>query len=96
MRSARLIMGLLVLAVSTAAHGADIDKNAALIAAANSGDRGGVEWFLYRGAEVNAQDKGACTALMAAAFSKNLEIAKFLMDKGANVNARDKVVEPPL
>jgi ankyrin repeat protein len=72
------------------------DANAQLIAAAEKGDRAGVEAALNAGANVNARDGRGMDALNWASLRGHAAIVKTLIQKGAPVNEPNSVGWPPL
>lgn len=64
-------------------------RDAALIAAAATGDAATVKRLLGEGASVAARDANGRTALLAATQGNHVEAARLLMDAGADVNAQD-------
>ena len=60
-----------------------------LLKAAQNGDISKVEKLLFKGAEVNAKDKGGGTALIYMSEGGNVNIVKVLIEKSAEVNAKD-------
>lgn len=72
---------------------ADVETDAALIAAAERGDEEAVRQMLEEGADVAARDASGRTALVAAAYGNYLGAAEALIEAGADVNAKDQTVQ---
>ena len=72
---------------------ADVETDAALIAAAERGDEEAVRQMLEEGADVAARDASGRTALVAAAYGNYLGPAEALIEAGADVNAKDQTVQ---
>jgi ankyrin repeat protein len=92
----RLLSGTVGVLVASAVVGCGDDGSApdpardqALIEAAESGDRDGVERLLEEGASVDATDVHGRTALVAAAYGNHVGVAETLVDAGADVNTQD-------
>ena len=66
-----------------------VERDAALIAAAGRGDIDEVRRLLRQGASVAATDGQGRTALIAAAYGDHLEVGKLLIEAGADVNVQD-------
>ncbi len=55
-----------------------------------------VEFFVEKGASVNAKDEHGATPLHEAAYEGHKEIVEFFVEKGASVKAQDKNGRTPL
>ena len=65
--------------------------------AAEKGTVRDVQYFIEKGADVNAQDKNGYTPLhRAASDNPSVDVLKFLIDNGANVTVKSKKSETPL
>ncbi|MDR2256956.1 MAG: ankyrin repeat domain-containing protein [Arthrobacter sp.] len=65
-------------------------QNAALLAAAHSGDAAGVRAALRAGANVDACDKQGASALLRAAQGGHLDLVCALIEAGADLDAQDQ------
>jgi len=68
-----------------------VSRDAALIAAAETGDYGKVRALLLEGASVLARDSRGRTALLAATQGNHVEAANLLIQAGSDVNAKDSI-----
>jgi ankyrin repeat protein len=66
-----------------------VERDAALIAAAGRGDTDEVRRMLHEGASVAATDEQGRTALIAAAYGDHLEVGRLLIEAGADVDVQD-------
>lgn len=60
-----------------------------LYSAAQGGSLNVVEFFLDKGADIDARDEDNWTPLMIASMNGHLEVVRFLVQKGADINAKD-------
>ena len=74
---------------------AQVDANAALLAAAARGDTDGVVRALGAGADIEARDTSRRTALTLAAAADHVPVAKELVRRGADVDAIDGQQDTP-
>jgi len=72
------------------------DDNAGLFEAARRGHVAVAEYFLERGADVNAVDSDGWTPLYWAASQGDTEVAQLLLEAGTDVNAADHDAQTPL
>lgn len=71
------------------------DGEAALLAAANSGDAVAVGKLLARGVKADTRDGQGRTALLVAVHANRIEVARALIAAGADVNAKDNIQDSP-
>jgi len=71
------------------------DGEAALLAAARSGDLAAVTRLLGQGIKPDARDAQSRTALLLATHANHVDAARTLIAAGANVNARDSIQDSP-
>ena len=82
-------VGAVVTRPSTAGGAGQVERDAALIAAAGRGDEAEVRRLLRAGASVAATDSLGRTALIAAAYGDHVEVGRVLIAAGADVNVQD-------
>jgi ankyrin repeat protein len=94
--STLLMMGLVLVLVSSPDIVKAGDKNQDLIVASMKGDVEKVISLLDSGADINAKDQRGWTALLWAVSRGQIDVMKLILDKGADVNVKGEHGWTPL
>lgn len=73
-----------------ASYGAEPEKEAALLNAAQQGNLSLVEALVNAGIDIECEDEAGWTPLLKAIYEGHITVSIFLLDQGANVNAQNK------
>ena len=88
-RIVRIVIGLLIVAMTCCAASCVI-QDRGLILAAGRGHIEIVKLLLENGADVNSRTKDGDTALIVASKAGHTNVVKLLLERGADVNAKNR------